>query len=115
MSLSVHVQSLKLCVHVFCRKLGNTAHMNGKDIGIQPAAGICPPKLSLADLKKEEQEAEQRTVDNTTWSNQTQMEATGGEVALVETPFSKPCSVKMAEECQMVLTPRELSMIEIGE
>ena len=98
-----------------CRKLGNAAHMNDKDIGIQPAAGICPPKLSLADLKKEEQQAGQGTVDSTTWSTQTQMEATGSELAWVESPLSKPCSVKMADECQAVLTPRELSMIEIGE
>ena len=97
---------------MYCRKLGNTAFFTDKDIGIQPAAGINPPILLLCSANEK---VESNNTSDTVWTNDRQRIITNNnELITVESPFTKPCSVTMAEHCQTVLSPRELSLIEIG-
>ena len=97
--------------------MGNAAYKNETDIGIKPADGISPPTLSLPSETQEPNYDQSDThVSDTVWTSKTQTRAVSSDgLTVVYSPLTKPCSVGMAEQCQAMLTPRELSMIEIGE
>ena len=93
--------------------MANPVHLNDTDIGLQPSAGIVPPNLPLPDKPCTSMSRKNKMGDGV-WTDETQEAAVGGELVFVQSPPTKPMSVKIAEECQRDLTPRDLSMIEIG-
>ena len=76
--------------------------MTSTDIGIQPAAGINPPHITLNSNPELSTIA---TTDDSSEINLTE----------IQTPLVKPYGTKMLEQCNKKLSPKELSLIVTGK
>lgn len=77
--------------------------MTSTDIGIQPAAGISPPYITLQSKPELKPSLSSEVKSN--------------EVCLTEiqNPLNQPYGVKMLEQCNRKLSPKELSFVITGK
>ena len=54
------------------------------------------------------------SLSETICTTEDQYKATTQQLKIVDSPITKPCSVSMAEQCQFILSPKQLTKIQIG-